>query len=179
MEIKAWIGMVAIFFILAIAVSVVVLQDAEAREFRGEKSITPIYHDPIRDYYDTRQQLSTYPPEPVFYNSFTIRPISQFVECGWMEITGRVPYSGLVTVEVSTETLADENPDRPYMKTITTQNINSNPAQELRGYVQMPCNFEPTYYMVYLTWQEFPFEIEATTAYSHLGFSVGYEVLVQ
>lgn len=164
--------------IIFLSLSILMVLPAYAEQIPGEPSgsFYP-YVDPILAYYDAIQQRGNTPAEPVLYDDFSIS-VPQEVECGWIPITGRVPSEGIVTAVVRQFTEFDNNSDRVGWLTITTQNINSNPAHELRGYVEMPCSEEPTEYTVFVKWSKLPHDIDGTLMVSSWSQSVSYEVLV-
>lgn len=157
--------------IFAICTSILVLGiSAVAYAEPGEKSWAGYpYVDPIREYYDARQAEFgiSHPPATVYYNSFTFN-IGKVIECGWNEITGQVPYSGLVLISLT------QNSDLVY-----TQNINSNPDQLLRGWINIPCSAEPANYTIKMQWLETPFEINGLDMISYMRDEISYEILVK
>jgi len=70
--------------------------EASALEWNGIPSKTPIYQDPVREYYDARNANSIYPSEPVYYYGFEIDPIG-VAECdSWVPVYGIVPDEGIL-----------------------------------------------------------------------------------
>jgi len=163
--------------ILACSIAITIDQFAYAEP--GEPSKNPYpYVDPIREYYDNLQlNAKPYPPAPVYYDPFSLS-IEKNPNCGWISINGRVPDTGMVTVEVKHKVLADNNPDREYWKTLTTQNINSNPTYELRGYVNIPCYLPSNTYQVNLSWSEFPYKIDGLQTTHYMKISTTYEIVI-
>ena len=87
------------FFILVVLLITVSAVQVSAQEWNGEPSKIPIYHDPVREYYDAKQKLSTYPTEPVFYPGLYIEPLNE-VSCGWVPVYGIVPKDGILTFTI-------------------------------------------------------------------------------
>ena len=126
------------------------------------------YIDPIREWYDNRQAEfgANYPLAPVYYNSFSVN-MPDWANCGWVQIAGQVPYSGLVTVHVYQG-----------LDLVATQNINSDPDQLLRGYIFMPCSTEAITYNVVINWLETPFKISGLNTISYMVDQVTLKILI-
>jgi len=165
--------------LLILSSSILITIDQFAYAEPGEPSTNPYpYVDPVREYYDNKQLTAhLYPLPPVYFEPFTLS-IDTNPDCGWIPINGRVPSNGIVSVEVKQKVLADDNPDREYWKTLTTQNMNSNPTYELRGYVNIPCDLPSSTYQVYLTWSEFPYKIDGLQITPYMTLSISHEVVI-
>lgn len=144
-----------------------------AHEF-GEPSHLeyPLGYDHLRAWYDDRQQYQIYGPAPlVWYHGFSMSFPTE-TNCGWTEVTGQVPYAGLVAVRVYEMELKIQENGQKYYETTELeeleQNINSNPANLLRGYVDLPCKFIPTKYLVALSWSRLPIEIQGLDTISFI-----------
>lgn len=101
--------------------------DAAALEWNGTPSKTPIYHDPVREYYDMKQTHSIHPTEPVYYSGFEIDPIPT-VECdSWIPVYGIVPDEGLLFFTIISG---------DYMG---FANVSHNSNYYLMNYFYLPC----------------------------------------
>ena len=85
-----------LFVLIGVFLILFSLVEAYALEWKGIVSETPIYKDPVREYYDSRQSHSLIPSLPVYYDGFMVDPINS-AECNsWVPVYGIVPDEGIL-----------------------------------------------------------------------------------